>query len=144
MLKLLPFLLVIGLMAYGWYRNDLRRLTRDFACIKPFNGQLQPCIVRFPTDETGTDCALGADNEGLHISSSLDALQHHSIWSRRRYRIKKPILIPWHSLEINDASFPMRNYLRFDVPSNGVSFFVPRDKGHLLLEQVGRATTSQG
>ena len=50
MLKILAVLLVVGVFVYGWYRNDLRRLTRDYACKQPFDGTLQHCIVRFPVD----------------------------------------------------------------------------------------------
>ena len=75
MLTILSVLLVIGLMLYGWYRNDLRRITRDYAWLKSFDGVLDQCIVRFPMDEAGTDCLLGANSEGLYISSSLDALK---------------------------------------------------------------------
>jgi hypothetical protein len=140
MLKVLAALLVIALMIYGWYRNDQRRLTRDYACKIPFKGPLQPCVVRFPTDEAGTDCLLGVNSEGLYMSSSVEAVRKRAWWSSsRRYVIRTPLLIPWLYLEIEEAKFPMHGHLRFNVTSNGTVFFVPRETGNLLLRSVGRA-----
>jgi hypothetical protein len=137
MLKILPVLLVIGLMLYGWYRNDLRRLTRDYACEQPFDGPLQHCVVRFPLDETGTDCVLGANRDGLYMSSSRDALKRNRRWSFRYYVIRTPIFIPWNCLQVAKAKFPMRAHLRFQVPSNKATFFVPQETGRLLLQTAG-------
>lgn len=138
MLKILAVVLVAGAFFYGWYRNDLRKLTRDFACTGPFEGSLQHCIVRFPVDERGTDCMLGASRDGLYLSSSTEALAASRRWSFRYYAIRTPIFIPWKSLEISDAKFPMRRHLRFKVPSNKAIFFVPRETGRLLLAGAGR------
>jgi len=134
-LKIVPVLLVIGLMLYAWYRDGVRKLTRDYACLKSFDGALEPCIVRFPIGETGTDCLLGADREGLYISSSPDAVKKNK-WSRRYYTLKTPVFIPWSRLQISDAKFPMRSCLRFDVPSIQATFFVPRGTGNLLLKRA--------
>ena len=133
MLKILAVLLTIGVFVCVWYRNDLRRLTRDYACKEPFAGALERCIVRFPLDEASTDCMLGANSRGLYISSSIDALEKSRRWSFRYYAIRTPIFIPWNCLQIGDAKFPMRGHLRFSVSSNRATFFVPRETGRLLL-----------
>jgi len=139
MLKVLAIFLFIGVMIYGWYRNDLRRLTREYACKAPFHGALENCIIRFPLDEASTDAVLGADREGLFMSSSIEALKKNRRWSFRYYVIRTPIFIPWHCIQIRDAKFPMRRYLRFGVPSNKATFFVPRETGRQLLKNAGRA-----
>jgi|SRR5580704_11937330 hypothetical protein len=136
MLKILAVLLVVGVFVYGWYRNDLRRLTRDYACKAPFEGALEHCIVRFPLDEMSTDCMLGANKDGLYMSSSADAREENRRWSFRYYVIRTPILIPWNCLQIRDAKFPMRGHLRFSVPANKATFFIPRDTGRLLLTRA--------
>jgi hypothetical protein len=138
MLKIIAVVLVAGALFYGWYRNDLRKLTRDYACKEPFEGPLQHCIIRFPVDERGTECMLGACSDGLYLSSSIEALEASRRWSFRYYAIRTPILIPWKSLEVGDAKFPMRGHLRFTVPSNRAIFFVPRETGRLLLASAGR------
>jgi hypothetical protein len=138
MVKVLAVLVVVGVFVYGWYRNDLRRLTRDYACKEPFDGALEHCIVRFPVDETGTDCMLGANSDGFYMSSSAEAQEKNRRWSWRYYVIRTPILIPWTYIQISPAKFPMRKYLRFSVPSNKTTFFVPRETGRLLLTRVGR------
>jgi hypothetical protein len=137
--KISIILLAVGAIAYGWYRNDLRRLVRDYSCKEPFDGDLEHCIVRFPLDEAGTDCMLGADRNGLYMSSSIEARESNRKWSFRYYVIKTPILIPWSSLRISDARFPLRGHLRFDVPSNKATFFVTRQVGQLLLAKAGRS-----
>jgi hypothetical protein len=65
-LKILAILLAVGAVIYGWYRNDLRRLTRDYACKHPFEGALEHCIARFPLDDASTECVLGANSQGLY------------------------------------------------------------------------------
>jgi hypothetical protein len=137
-LRILAVLLVVGVFGYAWYRNDLRRLTRDYACNQPFDGALEHCIVRFPLDEASTDCMLGANSDGLYISSSIDALEKNRWWSSRYHVISTPIFIPWNYIQIDDAKFPMRGHLRFSVPSNKATFFIPRETGRLLLTNVGR------
>jgi hypothetical protein len=79
--KISIILLAVGAIAYGWYRNDLRRLVRDYSCKEPFDGDLEHCIVRFPLDEAGTDCMLGADRNGLYMSSSIEARESNRKWS---------------------------------------------------------------
>jgi hypothetical protein len=91
MLKILAVLLIIGVFVYVWYRNDLRRLTRDYACEEAFDGALEHCIVRFPVDEAGTDCMLGVNNDGLYMSSSIEALAKKRRWSFRYYVIRTPL-----------------------------------------------------
>src|SRR5580698_4041952 len=125
--KILAVLLVIGVLVYGRHRNDLRRLTRDFALQGPFDGALERCLVRFPVDETSTDCVLGANSQGLYMSSPIEALEKNTRWSFRYHVIRTPIFIPWNRMQIRDAKFPMRKYLRVDVPSVKATFFVPRE-----------------
>ena len=138
MLEILAVLLVVGVFVYCWHRSDLRRLTRDYAYKEPFDGALEHCIVRFPVDEAGTDCMLGANGDGLYMSSSIDALERNGRWSSRYHVIRTPIFIPWNCIQISDAKFPMRRHLLFSVPSNKAAFFVPRETGRLLLTSAGR------
>ena len=138
MLKIFAVVLVVGAFFYSWHRNDLRKLTRDFTCKEPFQGLLLHCVVRFPVDERGTDCMLGASSDGLYLSSSIDALEKNRRWSFRYHVIRTPIFIPWKSMQIGDAKFPLRGQLRFTVPSNNATFFIPREIGKLLLASAGR------
>jgi hypothetical protein len=138
MLKNLAALLILGVFVYGWYRNDLRKLTRDYVRKEPFDGPLEHCIVRFPVDEAGTDCMLGANGDGLYMSSSIDALERNRRWSFRYHVIRTPIFIPWDCMQIGDAKFPLRGHLRFSVPANKATFFIPREAGRLLLTRAGR------
>jgi len=136
-LKVLAVFIVIGVMIYSWHRNDLRRLTRDYACKAPFDGRLESCLIRFSLDEASTDTELGVNGEGLFMSSSSDALIRNKRWSFRYHVIRTPLFIPWHCLQVRDAKFPMRRYLRFDVPSNQATFFIPRETGARLLKSAG-------
>ena len=140
MLEIVAILIFAGVMFYFWYRNDLRRLTRDYSCKAPFDGDLESCIIRFPLDESSTDTMLGADSDGLFMSSSIDALKQNRRWSYRYHVIRTPIFIPWNRIQIRDAKFPMLKYLRFNVPSNKATFFVPREAGRRLLNTAGRST----
>jgi hypothetical protein len=138
MLKILAVLLVVGVFVYVWCRNDLRRLTRDFAYREPFDGPLEHCILRFPVDELSTDCMLGVNRDRLYMSSSIDALERNRRWSFRYYVIRTPIFIPWNRMQIANAKFPMQKHLRFSVSSSKANFFIPRETGRRLLMSVGR------
>jgi len=143
-LKLLVAVSVFGLWFYAWYRNDQRRLTRDYSYPNPFDGILEKCMIRFPTDEVKTDCVLGANSEGLYLSSSLEEIENNRrwTWNRRHSLIRTPILVPWNRLECGEAKFPLQQYVRFVVPSNKAIFFVPRETANLLLDRVGRHVPS--
>ena len=138
MLRISAILIFIGVMFYCWYRNDLRRLIRDYACTTPFDGALQACIIRFPLDEASTEAVLGANIEGLFMSSSIEALKRNRRWSFRYYLIRTPVFIPWHCIQVRDAKFPMLRHLRFTVPSTKATFFIPRETGRRLLKDAGR------
>jgi hypothetical protein len=142
-LKIAAVLAVVALLFYGWYRNDLRRLTRDFARQQPFDGKLHACLVRFPLDDTKTDCLLGANDAGLYMTSSSAALKSNGRWSVRYYVIRTPLFIPWSCVQVGDAKFPLRGYFRFSVPSNKATFFVPREIGERLLGDAGRTLAQQ-
>jgi hypothetical protein len=137
MTTMLAILLAITIFFVCWHRNGLRRLTRDYACKEPFDGALENCLVRFAPDEMSTDCVLGANGRGLYMSSSVDALEKNRRWSFRYYVIRTPIFIPWNCMQIRDARFPLRGHLRFTVPSNKATFFIPRDTGRLLQSAAG-------
>jgi hypothetical protein len=133
MVALVALPLVIALMIYGWHRNDRRRIIRDFACdVHRFHGPLEPCLVRFPLDEAKTDCLLGANSEGLFISSSPEAIKKSKQWSHRSQAIHNPVLIPWNCLSVAAARFPLRGYFRITVPSNKATFFIPKETGRRL------------
>lgn len=140
--KILAIFLVACILVYGWYRNDLRRLTRDFACKVPFDGPLERCLIQFPVDEASTDCELGANGEGLYMSSPVDALEKNRRWSFRFHVIRTPLFVPWKCIQITDAKFPLRRYLRFSVPSNKATIFVPRETGRILLVRAGQTMSS--
>jgi hypothetical protein len=109
-------------------------------CRTPFDGALEGCIIRFPLDEASTDTVLGSNSEGLYMSSSIEALKKSRQWSLRYYAIKTRIFIPWDRIRISDAKFPLRRYLRFNVPSNKATFFVPRETGRRLAKNAGRVS----
>jgi hypothetical protein len=99
--------------------------------------------VRFALAEYPADCAIGANSEGLYISSSIDALKNKRWWWSGGYMVKTPIFIPWNCLRYGGSTFPLRGYIRFDVPSlkigfSTIAFFIPRETGQLLLKRVER------
>ena len=118
--------------------RDLSHQDRERHGQRRVDGALEHCIVRFTVDEMGTDCMLGANSDGLYMSSSIDALEKNRRWSFRYYVIRTPIFIPWNCIQITDAKFPMRRHLRFSVLSTKAMFFVPRETGRLLLTSAGR------
>jgi hypothetical protein len=58
---------------------------------------------------------LGANRDGLYMSSSIDALEKNRRWSFRYYVIRTPIFIPWNCVQIADAKFPMRGNLAYQI-----------------------------
>ncbi len=140
LLAALASLAVVGLMVFGWSRNDRRRLRRDFPCDRPFEGPLEACLVRFPSDEAKTDCVLGANRDGLYLASTPEVLARNRGWmgNRSHLVLAQPLFVPWDRLAIQPASFPLRGFVRFTVSSNKATFFVPRETAVTLLVRAGR------
>lgn len=137
---LLGALAIAALMAVGWLRNDQRCLRRDFPCTGPFEGPLEPCLVRFPTEEGRTDCVLGANRDGLYLASTAEAMARRRWWTSSGSTVmRSPVFIPWERLDIGPARFPLRDHVRFRVSSNKAVFFVPRQTAVTLLLRAGRA-----
>jgi len=138
--KALLFGAAFAAWIYSIYRNDERRLKRDFAAAHPFAGPLEPCLIRFPLGEAQTDCLVGADGAGLYLTSSEEALAR-SRWSfqYRHYDVlRTPLFIPWEQLEYAQAKFPLKQNVRFTVPANQATFFMPRAAAERLLQRAGR------
>src|SRR5271156_1230949 len=115
MLKVLLVLLVAAAFVLPWYFSDIRRLARTYGCNTVFNGTLVHCAIRFTLAESGADAAVGANAEGLYVSSSM---------------LTTPVFIPWRDLRHSESTFP--NATRFEVPSlkiglGCVTFFLPRE-----------------
>jgi hypothetical protein len=52
--------------------------------------------------------------------------------------LTKPVLIPWSALEYGLAKFPLWGWVRFDVASAKVTFFVRRKVAAELLQTAGQ------
>jgi hypothetical protein len=139
--KALLFGAAFAAWIYSIWRNDERRLKRDFAAAHPFAGPLEPCRIRFPLGEAQTDCLVGADGAGLYLTSSEEA-RARSRWSihwRHYYVLRTPLFIPWEQLEYAQARFPLKQSVRFAVPVNKAVFFMPRAAAERLLQRAGRS-----
>ncbi len=137
-LKILAVAGVLGAVVLAWYVDITRQLTRDFGTRRRFDGELISCLVFFPSNEGRTDCLVGANDEGLYLSSS-QAAQERNRWWRpgRRYRVlKTPIFIPWSRLTWANAKFPLRGDLRFTVTRSRLCFFLPRENCEALRVQA--------
>jgi hypothetical protein len=144
---------VASVFAVTWYLGDIRRLTRDYACKEPFDGPLVRCRVRFVLADYAADCALGANSEGLYISSATPAFPRKPWWAGGYvwdgvYMVRTPLFIPWNCLRPVESTLPLADYIRFDVPSlkigaGCVCFFIPRETGELLLKSAGQQVSSR-
>lgn len=143
MFKFVAILCGLGVWICAWHRDGARRLARDYSRPEPFAGVLEKCLIRFPAGEAKTDGMLGANSEGLYLSSSAEAIEMSKRWMGKRYYVvRTPILIPWDQMQYCEAKFPLQEYVRFTVPSNKATFFVPRETADLLLGRAGRRLPS--
>ena len=152
MLKVLIVLFVASAFVGMWYLSDIRRLMRDFPSREPFNGALVRSPVRFALADYSADCAIGANSDGLYIASAITAFKRLPWWTGGYmwggvYMVRRPLFIPWDSLQYSESKPPMRGYIRFDVPSlrigrSAVCFFIRREIGVQLLSGVGRQVSS--
>lgn len=68
-----------------------------------------------------------------------EAIEMSKRWMGKSYYvIRTPIFIPWDQMQYCEAKFPLHNYVRFTVPSNKATLFVPRETADLLLGRAGR------
>jgi hypothetical protein len=134
---------VVAAFFASWYFSIMRRLTRDYARTEPFDGTLVRSRVRFALAEYPADCALGANREGLYISSSPEAVKKGRWWWSSRYQVKTPFLIPWDRLHFAESALPLRGYIRVDVSTvktgfSSTCFFIPQEIARPLLTAAGR------
>lgn len=143
MLKMVMVVGVACVFVLSWYVNDVRRLTRDYACTTPFGGAFVEASVRFALAEYQAYCVIGANSEGLYLGPSIARLNRERWWRRGNHVIRTPLVIPWTALQYHGLDTPFGAYVRFDVPSlrvglSPVCFFISRDTAEPLLAGVGR------
>ena len=146
MFKIIMVVLVGAAFFLSWYASDIRRLTRDYGTMAPFDGPVVEALVRFALADYRAHCSVGANSQGLYIAPSAAAgkINSFSRWWHPGYHIlKTPILLPWTALQYHPARLPFGAQVRFDVPSlrvglSAVCFFIPRDDAEPLLASVGR------
>jgi len=143
MFKVVAVVGVACVFVLTWYVNDVRRLTRDFACTMPFTGAVVEASVRFALAEYQAYCVIGATTEGLYLGPSTAARNKRRWWRREYLLIKAPLFIPWTALQYHGLDSPFGAFVRFDVPSlrvglSPVCFFISQKTAEPLLASVGR------
>jgi len=141
LLAVLVFVLVWVALARAlgprWSRRNLQAQFR--ATMEP-GGPFVKCNVRFVPDEAHTPCLAKATPAGLYLVSPAEALARRN-WSVEAGGLPcltEPVLIPWSLLTYHPAKFPLWGWLRFDIPSAKVVFFVRRKVATELLRQAGQ------
>jgi hypothetical protein len=72
----------------------------------------------------------------IHGFNAGDA--RHAALEQQYAFLHTPIFIPWSLLDYNSAKFPMTKWMRFDIRTAKVLFFVPREIAMAQLRQIGR------
>jgi hypothetical protein len=93
--------------------------------------------VRFPLATGSTPCVAHASEVGLYLFTPPEMLRKWR-WVNNIPFLKRPVFIPWSQLEYRCASFPARNWLRFDIRNTKATFFVRRTVALVLLRMAGR------
>ena len=131
----------IGVVALMWYankRNDRLILLRQFSTGTEPGESAVECDVRFPTEDTSTPCVAWVTPEGWYMYSTAEIRSRWSGRSKGVPYLTQPVFIPWTLLQYQPAKFPMRSWLRFQVLSAKVNFFVKREVAEALLQQAGK------
>jgi hypothetical protein len=118
-------------------RSSRHVLQTQFATAIEPDGPLAECKIRFPIEEADTPCLVRAMPAGWYMASSAELVAKLH-WTSGVPYLKQPVLIPWGLLEYRLAKFPLRRWLRFDIPSAKVTFFVRRSVATAVLREAGR------
>ncbi|HYM03143.1 MAG TPA: hypothetical protein VET85_09370, partial [Stellaceae bacterium] len=91
----------------------------------------------FPIGEATTPCQVRATRAGWYMVSPAEALAKRH-WISGVPLLEQPVLIPWAQLEYRRAKFPLFRWLRFDIPTAKVTFFVRTSVALNLLREADR------
>ena len=125
-------LVMAAAIGFNWTRNEKRILQQRFAATIEPDGPSLPCEIRFATEEATTPCIVKPSNAGWYMSSPLEGAPDRS-WNVVRPYLRRPVLIPWSVLEYGPAKFPLLNWVRFEIPSTKVIFFVRENVARHIL-----------
>lgn len=129
---------VIAIVAYAASRDPKRILLRDFAAVIEPEGEKTACEIRFPTEDAATPCAVQATPAGWYMVTPQPVLAKYGGWLSAVPLLPRPVFIPWSALHYRRASFPLANWLKFEIRSAQVTFFVRRSVALELLRNAGR------
>jgi hypothetical protein len=144
LLPAIALALVTGvLMWIGVKRSARRILQQQFTTDIDPGGPLVECEIRFVADEASTPCGVRLTPAGWYMCRPPSAVARRYSISGVPY-LKRPVLIPWTLLEYHYGRFPLRGWLRFDVPSAKATFFIRQRVAMDLLRDAGRPLPSAG
>jgi hypothetical protein len=128
----------VGLVMALAPRQGRHNLQQHFpATVEPAGPFVQSNVLFVP-DESHTPCIVKATPAGLYLASPEKAFARR-IWGvTGPSYLTKPVLIPWSALEYGLAKFPLWGWVRFDVASAKVTFFVRRKVAAELLQTAGQ------
>jgi hypothetical protein len=133
----LMMLVVAAIMWWGGKYNGRAILQRQFKATFDPGGPYTECDVRFVTDDMPAPCVVRATREGWYMVTP-ESMRKRPNWSNNVALLKRPVFIPWESLDYYRAKFPMGDWIRFDVKRTRATFFVRRDVTMPLLQAGGR------
>lgn len=131
-------LMWVGLVMALAPRQSRHNLQRQFATTLDPGGPFVKCNVLFVPDEFRTPCIAKATPAGLYLASPEKALARRLWGVMGPSYLTKPVLIPWSALEYGQAKLPLWGWVRFDVASAKVTFFVRRKMATELLQTAGQ------
>jgi hypothetical protein len=128
---------IAGLMWWSGKLNARWILEKRFPATTDPGGPYTECEIRFPTADVPTPCMVRVTPEGWYMFTPQE-MRATWRWVNNVPFLRKPVFIPWASLECSEAKFPMRDWLRFDVKQTRAIFFVRKNVGLPLLEAAQR------
>ncbi|MGA7074509.1 hypothetical protein [Bradyrhizobium sp.] len=128
----------VGLVMALAPRQGRHNLQQHFPATVEPGGPFVQSNVLFVPDESHTPCIAKATPAGLYLASPEKAFAMR-IWGvTGPSYLTKPVLIPWSALKYGLAKFPLWGWVRFDVASAKVTFFVRRKVAAELLQTAGQ------
>jgi len=99
MLEIVAILIFAGVMFYFWHRNDLRRLTRDYSCKAPFDGDLEDYAQWLTAQTSAADASAASGSDAAAPADSAEARRQRRREDAQRRAALSPLKAQLAQLE---------------------------------------------
>lgn len=130
---LLAIVIVLVVVLMGWNFARMYNFETDYRFFGYFQGNRYECLLGGLSQEHGTLCFIGADEQGLYLLPHPKPALTWWNYQWRRQVLNKSLLIPWRDINCRAGKVLLKDCIWFDLARRKIYLYVPKDIGERLL-----------